>query len=105
MRSALITLALLLTPSVAMGQTNCAPLEQAEAHLRDGFAEKPLIEWDVQLAEGSPIRTIRVYANTQTGTLTLLMIFAHEGKALGCLAGSGQNMRIAPQFKAQEHPL
>ncbi len=99
------SLYLLLTPSLAMGQTNCAPLEAAEAHLRDGFGEKPLIEWDVQVSEGAPTRTVRAYANTQTGSLTLLVIFAHEGRAMACLAGSGQNMRIAPQSKVQEFPL
>jgi hypothetical protein len=105
MRTLFFTLALLLTPSLAQAQTSCGPLEQAESSLRDNFAEKPLIEWDVQLSEGTPTRTIRAYANVQTGSLTLLMIFEHEGKAIGCLAGSGKNMRIAPQFKAAEHPL
>ncbi len=89
----------------AQAQTQCGPLEQVEATLRDGFGEKPLIEWDVQMAEGSPSRTIRAYANTQTGSLTLILIFEHEGRAAGCLAGTGQNMRIAPQFKPAEHPL
>lgn len=89
----------------AEGQTQCGPLEMAEASLRDSFGEKPLIEWDVQMAEGSPSRTIRAYANTQTGSLTLILIFEHEGKSVACLAGSGQNMRIAPQFKPAEHPL
>lgn len=107
MRHALFLSAALLSlnPSLSEAQTQCGPLEQAEAALRDGFGEKPLIEWDVQMAEGSPSRTIRAYANTQTGSLTLLLIFEHEGRSIGCLAGSGQNMRIAPQFKVQKHAL
>ena len=99
-------LALLLTPSLAMGQApQCGPLEMVESHLRDNFAEKPLIEWDASAGEGREPNTARIYANTQTGSLTLLIITQSHGRTLGCLMATGQNMRIAPQFKVQEHPL
>ena len=98
-------LALLLTPSLAMGQApQCGPLEMVESHLRENFSEKPLIEWDANSGEGRT-NTARIYANTQTGTLTLLVIVEANGQRVGCLAATGQNMRIAPQFKPAEHPL
>lgn len=92
-------------PLAGNAQNGCLPLEMAEAALRNDFGEKPLIEWDLKLAEGSPTRTARVYANPETGSLTILIIIEGHGQKVGCLAGSGANMRIAPQFKVQEHPL
>lgn len=83
----------------------CGPLEMVESHLRENFAEKPLIEWDANAGEGREPNTARIYANTQTGSLTLLIITQSHGRTLGCLMATGQNMRIAPQFKQAEHPL
>jgi hypothetical protein len=104
-RTVLLAALLAVFPLASNAQTQCGPLEQAEATLRNDFGENPLIEWDLQLAEGAPNRTARVYANTRSGTLTILIVFEQNGRSIACLAGSGQNMRIAPQFRVQDNPL
>ena len=105
MRTPLVScvVALLVFPAQAQQPPPCYSLAVAEDALK-GMTQKPMIEWDVQVSEDVS-RTVRMYGSTGSGDITIVMLVGEDTHRFVCIVGTGKNMRIAPQFKAQEHPL
>lgn len=85
---------------VQMGAPPCAPLTHVETQLQQGYGELPIIEWSMENGN-----TVRIYGNTGAGTLTLIVIVTRNGQTMGCMAMTGENLRIAPQFKTRDPAL